>query len=221
MNFAEALRAYRAATGPEELEALQARFEEVSRACAPPRAGKRRLEATRATLLPCFQAQADELLEDRRARAGWLGDALRRLALEEPLVDRRAEVYTRAGVHCTSTYRSVMSEHRYASAAAEREAAHYRRLGLDAVVREREICRGYSAGVFGRGSYVVSDYEVWVGVDEVGLEVARRLPGETLREWVKACWAAGVNPRVYDPFLDPDFEERAGLDYQGRDRVVS
>lgn len=60
-----------------------------------------------------------------------------------------------------------------------------------------------------------ADYEVWVKTTELGAEVLRRKPGPGLRDWLKACWKRGVNPRVYDPFLPHGLEERLGLDYFG------
>lgn len=37
-----------------------------------------------------------------------------------------------------------------------------------------------------------------------------------MAELVRRCWARGVNPRVYWPLLEHDFEARHGIDHQGR-----
>ena len=47
--------------------------------------------------------------------------------------------------------------------------------------------------------------------------VRLRMKPPRLRDWVKSCWARGVNPRVYQPFLPHGFEEENGLDYFGND----
>lgn len=57
---------------------------------------------------------------------------------------------------------------------------------------------------------------VLVNLDEVHCEVLQRKPGPSLAEIVRTCWARGVNPRVYYPFLPHDFEERNGFDYFGK-----
>jgi len=62
------------------------------------------------------------------------------------------------------------------------------------------------------------DYLVFAWVsDPLDVEIMRRKPGEGLRALVAACWRKQVNPRVYMPFLPHGFEEKQGLDYQGRD----
>ena len=63
-----------------------------------------------------------------------------------------------------------------------------------------------------------SDFRVEVQArEDIDLELIRRRPGLTLREFVKGCWRRGLNPRVYNPFLPHGLEERLGVDYQGRD----
>lgn len=53
--------------------------------------------------------------------------------------------------------------------------------------------------------------------DAVDAEILRRCPPPSLREQVRLCWKRGVNPRVLNPFLPHGYEEKAGLDYFGRD----
>lgn len=43
----------------------------------------------------------------------------------------------------------------------------------------------------------------------------RALLEGSIVEWVRRCWARGLNPRVYNPHLPHGFEEQYGLDYLG------
>lgn len=62
-------------------------------------------------------------------------------------------------------------------------------------------------------------WEVSVPLDSVQVEaLKRRTDGMTLAEMVRFAWKEGCNPRVFWPLLPPDFEERHGFDYFGRDR---
>lgn len=63
----------------------------------------------------------------------------------------------------------------------------------------------------------LKSYQVWVYTTETGAEILRRKPMIPMREWVRKCWARGVNPRVYLPFLPHGYEEEAGLDFFGGD----
>ncbi len=60
-----------------------------------------------------------------------------------------------------------------------------------------------------------ADFNVYANCDATTCEIVRRKPGLTLRDWVKAQWKRGVNPRVISPFLSPDYEAKNGLDYFG------
>lgn len=53
--------------------------------------------------------------------------------------------------------------------------------------------------------------------DALDAEILRRSPPLPLREQVRLCWARGVNPRVFSPWLPHGYEEQAGLDHFGRD----
>jgi hypothetical protein len=57
--------------------------------------------------------------------------------------------------------------------------------------------------------------------DAVDAEILRRCPPPSLREQVRLCWKRGVNPRVFNPFLPHGYEEKAGLDFFGRDLRAS
>lgn len=55
----------------------------------------------------------------------------------------------------------------------------------------------------------------WVADPDLDLALLKRAPGPPLKEIVRMCWASGVNPRVYYPFLPHGYEDQAGLDYFG------
>jgi hypothetical protein len=101
---------------------------------------------------------------------------------------------------------------KYTEEAAERKADHIRLCGFKAEVRpEGKLYRDPHYGVCSQS------FAVWANVDRDGYEVLKRKPGLTLRDWVKACWKKGINPRVENPFLPPGIEEKLGIDYYGND----
>jgi hypothetical protein len=57
-----------------------------------------------------------------------------------------------------------------------------------------------------------------VMVKTADIEILKRKPGLPLRDWIKACWKKGVNPRVYNPFLPTGLEDKLGLDYFGGEK---
>jgi hypothetical protein len=50
---------------------------------------------------------------------------------------------------------------------------------------------------------------------ELDVEIFKASPNIPLDEWVRRCWKAQCNPRVYSPFLPPGYEEAHGLDFFG------
>lgn len=135
---------------------------------------------------------------------------------------------------------------KYAREAAERDVEHARQSGVEAELRERrwgscrtcgqivnadpahttwpprpgahDRCIGVEFKSRGDARYVFADFEVWVKLAEpVDLVILKHKPGVSMRDFVKQCWARGVNPRVYCPFLPHGFEERQGIDFQGRE----
>lgn len=60
---------------------------------------------------------------------------------------------------------------------------------------------------------------VLVPLEPVRVEALRRRDGMTVRDFLKACWGLGVNPRVYRPLLAHGLEEQYGLDYFGGEIV--
>lgn len=110
-------------------------------------------------------------------------------------------------VYATSspyTYGSQTSPGTYAAASAEihrREAAQY--LPPELVRVERV-----------KGD---DDIRVIVPLDAVRVEALKLLPGLGMRDFLKAAWSIGANPRVLIPGLPHGLEEKFGVDYQGRD----
>lgn len=104
----------------------------------------------------------------------------------------------------------------YARGRAEIEAVELNvSTGIECRVVKVELPRPKHHGPF----YVhTSNWHVEARVaEDLDLEIMRHAPAPSLRDFVKACWSRGLNPRVYDPFLPHGLEERLGVDYQGRD----
>lgn len=61
-------------------------------------------------------------------------------------------------------------------------------------------------------------YRLIISVEDETLDtlLLKMLPGPTLVDAVRMCWARGANPRVYWPFLPHGFEEKHGMDRWGR-----
>jgi len=59
------------------------------------------------------------------------------------------------------------------------------------------------------------DFVIVVYSDDI--LAAQRAPQLPAREWVRMCWKNGANPRVYNPFIPADFEEKHDLDLFGND----
>jgi hypothetical protein len=114
-----------------------------------------------------------------------------------------------------STYRTTNSGEQYAQCSAEFVADRCRAFNVPVEVRrvERERDRWHERH---------DDFEIYAAVAE-DLDIVilkHKSDGMTLREWVKRCWARGCQPRVFHPFLDPDFEAKNGLDYFGGEKKV-
>ncbi len=77
----------------------------------------------------------------------------------------------------------------------------------------------YSTQGYGCTTYTeVSSFDVYVKVaNKRDVELLKHKPEESLREWVRKCWARGSNPRVSAPFLPHGYEESQGLDFFGND----
>ncbi len=140
-----------------------------------------------------------------------------------------AEIESGPARRFSTTYTSSYSSQgfgasSYARGSAESTVAALKHMGVVAEVRRvvptPSAGEARSYGLSGSTYPSGERFEVWAELaSEVDVAICRRKPGQTLREWVAGCWARGVNPRVYNAFLPHGYEERVGLDYQGRDVV--
>ena len=96
----------------------------------------------------------------------------------------------------------------YAEGHAKQAKMHVEFNGVQAeVVFEEGASRGGSS--FKCMAYVESDVDIEI------LRIRKTLP---LKDWMKACWKMGTNPRVYQPMLPVGLEEKMGIDYFGNDK---
>lgn len=110
------------------------------------------------------------------------------------------------------TYRSQgYGAPRYTQADAQRHADAAARHGLQAEVRE--VNKTTIDGHWGNRDLL--DFGVFTNTTDTGWEIVSRKPGLPLREWLAACWKAGTNPRVMNPFLPHGLEERLGVSFFG------
>jgi len=155
-------------------------------------------------VLEAYDPLAREMVARQRAEVADLEALLEAAAERHAPRPTALEVWYRWREFRASTHRSTCRGEAYARASAERAAAKARAWGIEARVVRRPT------------SWGEADFEVWVATDEAGAEAIARRP-ESLREFLRSCWGAGVNPRVYDPFLPVGLEERLGLDFFGRE----
>lgn len=94
---------------------------------------------------------------------------------------------------------------KYARANAELKAADVRLQCVEARVVEP---------LEAHGDFVV---EAFVAAER-DIELIQYSPGISMRAWVRMAWKLGVNPRVINPFLEPGYEEKNGLDYFGGEK---
>ena len=106
------------------------------------------------------------------------------------------------------------SSNKYAREDAEMYAETLRGQGLRA---EIEVTRGEPYQTYGGGTNCVVYYKVMAWCSETMIEVAKRKPTQSLRDWLKSCWKRGCNPRVMNPYLPEGLEEKLGIDYFGND----
>lgn len=150
-----------------------------------------------------YEREVDAWVEEWQATKKRHKDILKDLATRvPPQPGLREELFESVWVSTYST-QGPSGASRYAAGRAEIIAEEVREYGIQSEVR-RTVAMGDS-------------YEVIVMVaEELDIQILRYAPAKlTLKEWVRRCWAKGVNPRVYNPWLPHGFEEKAGLDYFG------
>jgi hypothetical protein len=160
-------------------------------------------------LLEGFKAKASPVVDASHAKILRLNSLVKRLA--QVAVCKSGSQSLDLDTVWDSSYNSQgWGASRYAQGSAEMTADTARFCGIPVEVLREEIPCQFSKGTLGR-------YRVVVQVEsQVDVEILRR-KSTSLRDQVKACWARGVNPRVFNPYLPVGYEERAGLDYFGND----
>lgn len=158
-----------------------------------------------------FQARADEEMAQHTALTK--GIKLYLEALAENAEIRRGPMRKYEWIYGTHT--QGFGNQRYNRASAESYCDHLRHYGVECEVRGDDQqppkdCRDKSCWS--------PMYEVWAGLaSEVDVQILKLRPGPSLRDWLRACWKRGVNPRVYNPYLPVGLEEKLGLDYFGNE----
>lgn len=186
---------------------------------------KRKIDLVKAFELVKDRADFEELRDRTAAQLDALEKKRTRLNEEIDCFAPGAELRSRTGrwlaadvVRSGDYHTQGFGATRYAEGAAVLRATGAIPYCEAVVWRESErIDYGATPNCF-RGESHSTTFVVCVRVDEeVDLEVLKHRPAPTLREQVRGCWASGVNPRVYLPFLPHGYEERVGIDYQGRE----
>jgi hypothetical protein len=162
-----------------------------------------------------FRPRVDEITERQHYNEKALTARLDELAITAEIRPGEASLLFRSV--SSSSYSTQTQSVRYAEMAAEMDADVARANGIKVTIvkaNERRVESHYPI----YSSVELCDFIVSVFVaDEIDVEILKRRPGPTLREQVRLCWKRGVNPRVYNPYLPPGYEERQGLDFQGND----
>ncbi len=222
---------------PAAQDELQARYDrevkevwDVARAALPP--SKKRKKKGAEEEDPLSSVTKMELSMPTYERLKPLADALmeRRKALEEELRVLAESVKPVAGelsltfdeVSESAYHTQGFGAGKYAQMAAEMRADTARVAGIPVEVLEE--AREYPGSTrvtdsYGRSAnktYRVNRVVVHV-MEELDFKILKFSPRPSVRESVRLCWARGVNPRVYNPWLPFGYEEKVGLDYFGRD----
>lgn len=159
-----------------------------------------------------FKEKADALLEEHDAKVKEIEEKLCELAPHAELRTGPPRRY--CWIYGTST--QGFGNRRYTIAAAEMHADQCRFYDIEVEVRPDETER--PKGLEHPECWTPS-YTVFAAVEsETDVEILKRRPGPSLKEWIRMCWKRGVNPRVYNPFLPHGIEEELGLDYFGNEK---
>ncbi len=161
-----------------------------------------------------FRLRAEAIEKDYKERRDILKTALDALAPEAEI--RKGDFWVPFSQHFASTYSTQgMGANSYAKAAAQLDTLIIKHFGIEVTVVEEpgQTSQGH------HGSFTYGDgYVVACLVEsEVDVAIMKHRPAMSLRDWLKACWASGTNPRVLNPFIPEGLEEKLGIDYFGRD----
>lgn len=212
----------------KELEAVKAKLSRAERAVQD--GYEKALEALYKGVFPrrkfssarCFDElpeRARAVLDEWRSKASALSaensgvvqameSKLKALAVDAP-VPKADEWLRWTEVSSTSYNSQGYGACKYAKDHAQQDADKAVYHGVEAEVREENPHTTKRWGVRH------ATYVVYVKTTPDGLTLLGYKSGVPLVEWVRMCWARHTNPRVYNPFLPSDFEDKHGLDYFG------
>jgi len=178
-------------------------------------------EGFEAVKAPVFEKWSAIASADSRA-AKELRDRLVELAPEAATTVKPGNLVAEIDEWDSSTYRSTNSGDKYARKAGEIRQAELAAIAPDVRFElERgvhEISKVKSSPW--HWSSELTHYRLFAYVAApLDAEILKRVHAQTVRDWLKACWGAGVNPRVYSPYLPHGLEEKYGIDYFGREKA--
>jgi len=158
-----------------------------------------------------WQKRADRIWNNYKLRRDEIEAELVEIAQTLPIIPSE-NVWTRFYITGTWNYSSQgYGAYSYAKGAAENKSLEVTANGLDFHIAINE------KGLIGHYGIRSADFTVWVNTDQIGMEILKRKPSISLRDWVKNCWKSGKNPRVYNPFLPEGLEAKLGIDFFGND----
>jgi len=218
MGFTELHDQYRAlyAEFRADREAMQEAFGEALRKAFKVAFPRREWDMSKACELPNYdeirgewQPKADALVERWDAASKEMKARMAEAAATEP-VPTTDEMVLVDQVWGSSYHTQGFGANTYAENAARHLADKAVHHGLKAEVRVIRTGKG------DRWGYQTQDYGVFANTTEAGWRMLKEhKPEVPLRDWIRACWGRGVNPRVYNPYLPHGIEEKLGLDRFG------
>jgi len=142
-----------------------------------------------------YKEKADELNRELDIKVKQLEDELVSLCDNYKFPDDMGYTWSLYKSSSTFDYHSQgYGAKSYARGALQSSLQHLASLGLDTEVK-------WISSGFDRWGIESGTYELWVRGDSTDVEIAKWKPGMTLKQTIKAMEEAGVNPRVYFPFL--------------------
>jgi hypothetical protein len=116
--------------------------------------------------------------------------------------------------HASSYMSQGYGKERYAKGSVHLSLSALAENGFETKLEEKRETR--------ESGFVSVEFFGYVKVaNSIDVEILKRKPLQTLRNWLKAAHKFGVEPRVYNPFLPYDIEEKLGLDHFGNDKEPS
>ncbi len=159
-----------------------------------------------------FEARAQVLGANQREERCKLDVEMSALAQNLVVVQTTEKsVYSRWS---TSDFSTQTCPEKYARAMADQDADHVRRFVSAEVVETNRKTDTYPGIGY---SYTHVEFQVMACCDAIGCEILPRKEKPPLRDFVRNCWARGVNPRVINPWIPANYEKENDLDYFGRE----